>query len=847
MPKRNHTLAFVVFRSISFISEIRKTRSILRAVQKCGPLRRVFSTGWHALCMGDPQRMNDFKFALRQLMKNPGFSGVAVLTLALGIGVNTSMFSALQVLLARPLPYPHPGELVQVFQTSPQSPRESHHSPPNFLDYQKNGDFQFVAALNDKPFNLSEPGQPAERVSGLQVSASIFPLLGVQPLMGRVFTPEEDQPGRNDVVVLAEDFWLRRFAGDTHIIGRVLRLDGESVTVVGVMPARFHDIMLMGPVSLWRPLALTDGERQARGNNYLKCIARLKSGWSLKQGQAAADALATRQLEAIPENSPQGLRLIPLAKSSLPPEGRRVIWSVMALAGFVLLIACANLANLQFARTAMRGRELAIRGALGAPRRRLMRQLLSESLLLAFLGGLLGLLLAQWSNELLERQFLVDGQPVLNLPLNLGVLGFALAASTASALAFGLLPAWMASRTDVNTALKQGSRGAIGDRSQHRMQHALIIAEVALAITLLAGAGLLVSGLREFAAINPGWRIDGMTLGHLTLPERKYGNGNLLRSFANRVEERLAEIPGVERVALCWNLPVRQFNVTSSFYIDGRHAPPGAIQNCFVNGITPGYFGVLGMRLLSGRNFEVTDTTNRPPVVIINETMARVFWPNVSPLGQRVNGAEIVGVVNDVRFPANPAESRTAFQTYRPFAQEPRGRVSVALRGNVPGETLRRAITEVDSDQPVGDPGSARADVERSLDNWAVGGKLLSLFAALGLSLAGLGIYGVISGFVARRTSEIGVRMALGARVRDVLGLVIGKGLRLSLFGTTLGLFGAFGITRLLASVLPELPSNDPRVLVMVPLILLAITLVACWVPARRAARVDPITALRNE
>jgi putative ABC transport system permease protein len=792
--------------------------------------------------------MRDLRFAFRQLLKNPGFTAVAVLTLALGIGVNTSMFSALQALTSRPLPYPDPGSLVQVFQSSPGSPWQSHHSAPNFLDYQQSGDFQFVAALNDKPFNLSEPGQPAERVSGLQVSADLFPLLGVQPALGRWFTADEDQPGRNDVVVLDYGFWQRRFAGDTNIIGRVIRLDGEPVSVVGVMPARFHDIMLMGPAYLWRPIAFTDSQRSQRGNQFLKCIARLKSGQSLRQAQAGTDLLAARQLQAHPENSAEGLRLVPLAESSLPPQARKIVWSVLALAGLVLLIACANLANLQLARTAMRGREFAIRGALGASRRRLLRQLLAESLLLAMIGGLVGLIFAHWSNALLSSQFVTNGEVVLQLPLNLKALAFAFIAATASGMAFGLVPAWLASRPDVNEALKQSSRGMTGNRSQHRMQHALVVAEVALAMMLLAGAGLVVNGLRGFAALDPGWRVEGMTLGYLTLPEAKYGNGNSLRAFADQLEQRLEAIPGVGRAAICWNLPVRQFNVTSGFTIDGRPEPPkGTKQSCSVNGVTPGYFDVLGMPILAGRDFSASDNTNRPPVVIINQTLARAFWPEGSPIGQRINGAEIVGVVGDVRFPANPTELRTSYQTYRPFAQEPRGFLNLALRGNVPAATLRRVVTEVDPDQPVGEPGPARADVERSLDNWGVGGNMLGLFALLGLALAALGIYGVISGFVTRRTGEIGVRMALGAQLRDVLWLVVGKGLRLALVGTALGLIGAFGITRLLRAVLPELPASDPLVIALVAFLLIAVTLVACWLPARRAARVQPMEALRNE
>lgn len=792
--------------------------------------------------------MNDLRFAFRQLLKNPGFTAVAVLTLALGIGVNTSMFSALQALLVRPLPYPNGGQLVQVFQSSSHADRKPHHSVPNFIDYRQNGPFDYLAALNDKPFNLAEPGEPAERVRGLQVTADLFPLLGIPPELGRWFTADEDQHGQNNVVVLDHGFWQQRFAGDPNIIGRVLRLDGETVTVVGVMPQRFHDIMLMGPVSLWRPIAFTDVQRTERGHHFLKCIARLKTGMTLSQAQAATDIMAGTQLQDYPETSANNLRLVPLAEASLPPQARRIVWSIMALASFVMLIACANLANLQFARTAARSREFAIRGALGAPRSRVIRQLLAESLSLALLGGLLGLVFARWSNDLLARQFVVDGQTVLSLPLNLKVLVFALIASTASGLTFGLAPAWWSSRTDANLVLKQCARGSTGDRTQHRMQHALIVAEVALSMVLLTGAALVVNGLRSFTALDPGWRVDGMTLGYVTLPEREYGDGNSQRAFANQIQERLAATPGVEQVTICWNLPVRQFNVTSSFHLDGRPEPAnGSEQECSVNGITPGYFATLGMRLLEGRDFTKADDINRPAVAIINEKMAGTFWPNESPLGQRVNGAEIVGVVNDVRFPANPAEMKTPFQTYRPFAQEPRGSLNIAARGAVTGDTLRRAVAEVDPDQPVGEPGPVRADVGRSLDNWAVGGRLLSVFALLGLLLAGLGIYGVISGFVVRRTGEIGVRMALGARVHDVLWLVIGKGLRLALAGAAIGALGGFMIVRLLTAVLPNLPTSNHVMILLVAMVLITFTLIACWLPARQAARVDPMEALRSE
>jgi len=363
--------------------------------------------------------LQDIRFGLRMLRKHYGFTTVAVLTLALGIGVNTTMFTALQEVMMRRLPYPESGRLVQLFQTSPNSQRIPH-SAANFLDLRaQNRDFEFMAAVNSESFNLSDPTQSPERVNGLQASAELFPLLGIQPALGRVFTPDEDRPGRNNVVILDHGFWRRRFAGDTNIIGRTLRLDGESVTVVGVMPEQFHDIMLAGAISVWRPIAFTEDQSRNRGGHYLKVIARLKPGVSLAQAQAGTDVLAARLAQDYPdEDTALGFRLVPIAESGLPPEGRRIVWFTMMLASFVLLIACANLANLQFARTAMRNRELAIRGALGAPRARLLRQLLTESLLIAFFGGMLGLVLAWWGNKLLSRQIVAEGENVLKLAMN---------------------------------------------------------------------------------------------------------------------------------------------------------------------------------------------------------------------------------------------------------------------------------------------------------------------------------------------------------------------------------------------------------------------------------------------
>ncbi|MEJ2704890.1 MAG: ABC transporter permease, partial [Sedimentisphaerales bacterium] len=727
---------------------------------------------------------NDIKYAIRQLIKSPVFTAVAVLTLALGIGANTSMFTTLRAALMRPLPYAHADRLVRVFCTSPHS-RSWPHSVANFLDYKSQNDvFQQMAAFVGAAYNFAEPGQPARRLRGLEVTADMFPLLEAQPQVGRPFIVEEERPGQNEVAILSHAFWQNQFAGDTNILGRTLRLDGKPVTIVGVMPDRFNDTRLSGTVDVWRPLVFPDAQRQNREWIWLQVVGRLKPGVSLSQAQAGMDALSARLAQVYPKsNSGIGLRLM---------------------------------------------------------LRRLSGQLLSESLLIALLGGLLGLLVAKWGNELLSSQMLVGNDGRIRLNLGLDVLGFAFVATTISGLVFGLVPAWMASGTDVNEVLKQGARGSTSDRSQHRLRHALVVLEMALALVLLAGAGVVVRGLHQFASSDPGWQVDGLTLGYLTLPDNKYGDNERRLAFARTLQEKLSALPGFERVALARELPLRGIGNGSSFVIEGRPEPPsGHKPLASINSLGDGYFETLGIPLVAGRRFTVPETSNSPAVVIINETMACTFWPGESAIGRRIgepgHWREIVGVVGDVCFPASLDEPQTKFQTYRPFTQEPSGFLAVAVRGNVSPETLQKAVAELDSDLPLNNPSSARAAVERSLTGPNVLGKLLAVFAAMGLLLAAMGIYGVMAGFVAHLTGDIGVRIAVGAQLKDVLWLVIDKGLRLTVLGVATGSIGAFGVARALASISPELKSKDPFTFLFVTSLLAATAVLACWIPARRA------------
>jgi predicted permease len=797
--------------------------------------------GWVRL----EQLLQDFRFAARSLCKSPGFTAIAALTLAFGIGVNTSMFTALQSLLLRDLPLADPDRMVQVFRTSPHSQRWPH-APANFLEQQSGNDvFVAMAAVDGNSFNLAEPGEPAERVSGRRLSAEIFTILDTQPLLGRAFTREEDRPG-NNVVMLSHRFWQTRFGGDASIVGRTLRLDGETAEVIGVLAPELREYPLVGEADVWRPIGFTSEQRTNRVGNYLQSLARLKPGVTLTQAQAAMNAFAARQAREHPDtNAGIGLRLVPLA-DLVGPRDKVGLWLTMALAGLVLVVACANLANLQFARTARRAPELAIRGAMGASRGRLLRQLLCESLLIAGVGGGLGLMLACWGNSVLNSQLFSRGQEVLTL--NLRVLGFALLASTVAGLSFGLVPAWFASGADPSTAIKHGGRAAGCDRSRNRLQHALIVIEMAVALVLLAAAGLVVRGLDRFASQPPGWDVDDLVIGSLSLPETSYRSAEARREFAGRLKEKLAALTGIEEVAFASSLPLRPFSTMASFTIAGQPAPePGREPMRFVNPVTPGYFSTLRMRIVQGRDFAVTDNAGAPAVVVINETMARTFWPGVSPLGARLGDEEIVGVVNDVRFPAEPNAPASRFQTYRPLAQEPPGTVCVAVRGRVSPERLRKAVAELDPDLPLNDIRSARVAVATSLARMGTMGLLLSGFGVLGLLLASLGIYGVIAGFVGQRTREIGVRMALGAQLCDVLWLVVRKGLRLTLLGAALGIAGSFAVARVVAALFEGGESNDPLTIVGAAVVLTGVALFACWLPARRAAKVDPVIALRSE
>jgi putative ABC transport system permease protein len=605
-------------------------------------------------------------------------------------------------------------------------------------------------------------------------------------------------------------------------------------------------------------MAFTAEERRHRDWNWLASFARLKPGVTIEQADQAMKTLAANISKATGRNQNESLRLEPLRQSMSDEIGRKVMWFTFGLAGFVLLIACANIANLQLARTAARTREFSVRAALGAGRIRLLRQSLIESLIIALIGGTLSFLLALGGINFISNR-LFSELPGAKVTLDFKVLGFALLCSLLTGLFFGTVPAWLASRADVNQALRESVRGSSAGRSHQRLRSALIVGEVAFALVLLTGAGLFLRGLQRFINLDPGWRLDGLVTAQISLQGDNYRSEDQRRNFYQRLEERLAALPGVEQVALANSQPVWSFYSSGGFRIEGRPEPePGQWPEIFYESVSTRYFETLGIRLLEGRLFTTADTAARPRVTIINETTAKRFWPNESAVGKRVAGGgpnptwvEIVGVVNDVTFPASLGEPYTRYQSFQPLAQQLRGFNNIFLRTSEAPETivsaLRRVVAEVDPTLPVHQIRAARSLVVRSLGSVSLLGSLLGAFAALGLALAAIGIYGVISYSVIQRTGEIGIRMALGAQTVDVFRLVLGKGARLILLGALLGFGGAYAVARFLASAIPTLPTRDPMAMGGIALVLIIVAFMACYLPARRATKVDPMVALRHE
>jgi predicted permease len=800
----------------------------------------------------------DVRYSLRMLLKHKGFTVVAVLTLALGIGVNTAMFSVLNTFLFRSLPYPQSERLVRLWRTSPHS-QTWPHSAANFFDqHEKNTVFDKLAAYNFTSRNLTEQGQTAERLLSLAATADFFPIMEVAPARGRVFKPEEFEPGADNVIILTDRFWTRRFGSDQNIVGRTIQLDGKTVEVVGVMPPGFEHPILWGPVDIWQPLTFTKERKANRGNNFLSAFGRLKPGVSIEQAEQSMITLFANIKKDNSSNEGENVRLEPLQRSMSDSIGRTVMWFTFGLAGFVLLIACANIANLQLVRTAARSRELAVRAALGAGRMRLLRHSLTESIVIALIGGVISLGIALVAVRFISNRLFTD-LPGASVQLDYKVFGFALLASVVTGVLFGTVPAWFASRTDLNLALRDNARGSTAGKSQHRLRHTLIVGEVAFAMVLLAAAGLFLRGLYRFINADPGWQVDGLVTAHMSLRGEKYNEDKQRVAFLTELENRLRTLPGVEHAAIGGSHPVFGYNSSSSFLVEGQpEPPPDKYLEIFFEPVSGDYFETLGARLQQGRTFNNSDTADHPNVVIINQTTARTFWPNESPIGKRISGTGkerdyyvIVGVVNDLAFPGNLGEPYTRYEAFVPMTQAAPAYLTIILRTSTNpealGNTVRNAIAGIDPNLPVYRMRTARTAVNSGLGSISLLGSLLGAFAAVGVLLSAIGIYGVVSYTVVQRTGELGIRLALGAQARDVMWLVLGKGAVLVLIGAVLGVAGAYGVSRLLVSLIPSLPTRDPLTLLIAGVALIGVALVACYIPARRATRVDPLVALRSE
>jgi putative ABC transport system permease protein len=804
----------------------------------------------------------DIRFGIRMLAKHPAFSAVAVLTLALGIGANTAIFSVIDAALLRPLPYSNANRIVVLYQTDEEKQSDSP-SPADFLEFQRQASsFTYLGAYRGMPANLSGVGQP-ERVEAAVVTSNFFSALGVEALHGRTILPSLDPPGGTNVTVLGYGLWQRKFGGDPEIIGRAIEIDGVPRVVVGVVSPKFSypagtDLWVSSPFAVVpHPLRPTEDPSSRHGTHYFESFGLLKPGVTLTQASAEVDTIAKRlQQQFGDDEEGTGATLIPL-RQVLVGETRPALLILLGAVTMVLLIACVNVANIVLARGASRQREMALRITLGAGRFDVLRHLLVESLLLALAGGGLGILLAYGGLGPLRSMVpadMVGGAPIA---LDYRVLLFTLFASLVSGVLFGLIPGLRLLSVDLNGSLQEGGRGNAGGGRARRMRSTLVVAEIAMAAVLLIAAGLLLRSFSRLVKVAEGFNPDHVLSLQMALPNARYPKPGDRVAFMKKTLERINGLPGITSASAISRLPLNPGNSSRSVEVEGRTAPPAGEAAPDYLVATPDYFQTLAVPLLSGRVLSDRDDATAAPVAILSQATARYFWPGQDPIGKHFRGpcgdektwCQVVGVVGDIK--QHHLEQASRMAVYVPFSQDPWNFFSVVVRTQVEpasaASAVQAAIRSIDPDEPIYNVRSMR-DVEAdSLSPQRLQIALIGLFAALALILACMGIYGVMSYSVSRRIPEIGVRMAIGAQTGNVLGMVLGEGLRLAILGAGIGLAGSFFAARLLSGMLFGITAGDPVTFAGVAMLLVVVALVACYIPARRATRVDPLVALRYE
>jgi putative ABC transport system permease protein len=787
------------------------------------------------------------------LLKHKGFTAVAVIALGLGIGANTAIFSLVNGVLLRPLPFPDAERIIYFEGKNPQAGiTDSNISFLDFTDWSQQTElFKSTAAYWTGNANLGADGAEPERVPRAGVTSGFFSVLGVQPVLGRTFVPDDDKPGTISVAIISHGLWKRRFGSDPAIVGKQVQISSRPITVIGVMPSGFE---FPEQTQIWVTSAVKVAE-EPRDNRSWSAIARLNTGVDLKQAQTQVSAINAHLSKQFTETNKGWDVNLSTLHQRLVREVKPSLLALLGAVGFVLLIACANVANLLLARSAARQKEIAIRAAMGASRRRVLRQMLTESVLLSAIGGIAGLLLSIWLTDLL-MSIVPEGAPRLDqVGIDYRVLTFALGVSALTGILFGIVPALQASKLDVTSALKEGGRGAEGHR-RTSARSLLLIGEVALSLVLLVGAGLLIKSFMRLQEVRPGFNPHNVLMASVALPGAKYKDQGFAEFF-RQLKERLEAAPGVQAVGGAINLPLgaSNYGIGRAFIPEGRPLTVDEASDSSFSTITGDYFRALQIPLLAGRLFELRDNPEAPKVVIINESAAkRHFGSPAAAIGKRLTiwrdekfMREIVGVVGDTK--ASSLTGESSAQIYVPHAQDPQWNfMAMVIRtaGDPAGfaTTLRREVQALDKDQPIYNLRTMDEVVMNSLGTRRVSMQLFAVFACAALLLAALGIYGVMAYSVTQRTQEIGLRMALGAQKSDVLGLVIRQGMTLTVIGVVVGLAGAFALTRVIGNLLYGVTATDPATFVAIPLLLLLVALLACYLPARRAARLDPTRAL---